>query len=202
VTESNGKEAVVREVLREVLEELLPRMGAAASNRRESAEPAPETPHGGPPVPLVPSPPIASVHRPSTWVEPDAAQAKRVEASSEPARHEDGNAKVEEVVIESDADLEAFARRLLQLYENPRDRQALRAGKLCFALRRAPGRADAAASSAPAVRIEKGAVTERAVNEAAAAGSRLVLGPRAVLTPMARDRAKKLHIEIEREARC
>jgi hypothetical protein len=48
-------------------------------------------------------------------------------------------------------------------------------------------------------RIEKGAVTERAVQAAAAAGERLVLGPRAVLTPLARDRARALGVPIEKE---
>ncbi len=51
----------------------------------------------------------------------------------------------------------------------------------------------------PATRIERGAVTERAVARAAKAGSRLVLGPRAVLTPLARDRARVLGVEIEKE---
>jgi hypothetical protein len=48
-------------------------------------------------------------------------------------------------------------------------------------------------------RIEKGAVTERTVQAAATAGARLVLGPRAVLTPLARDRARALGVPIEKE---
>jgi hypothetical protein len=48
-------------------------------------------------------------------------------------------------------------------------------------------------------RIERGAVTERAVQAAASAGVRLVLGPRAVLTPLARDRARALGVPIEKE---
>jgi hypothetical protein len=48
-------------------------------------------------------------------------------------------------------------------------------------------------------RIERGAVTERAVQAAASAGARLVLGPRAVLTPLARDRARALGVPIEKE---
>ncbi len=60
------------------------------------------------------------------------------------------------------------------------------------------------ASAAPAPggvhRVERGAVTERAVNAAAAAGARLQIGPRAVLTPLAKDRARVLGIVIERTA--
>jgi len=48
-------------------------------------------------------------------------------------------------------------------------------------------------------RIEHGAVTERAVKKAKADGARLVLGRRAVLTPLARDRARILGVEIEKE---
>ena len=48
-------------------------------------------------------------------------------------------------------------------------------------------------------RVEKGAVTERAVIAAARAGERLVLGPRAVLTPLARDKARALGVPIEKE---
>ena len=48
-------------------------------------------------------------------------------------------------------------------------------------------------------RVEKGAVTERAVIAAAKAGCRLVLGPRAVLTPLARDKARALGVPVEKE---
>jgi hypothetical protein len=51
------------------------------------------------------------------------------------------------------------------------------------------------------MRVDRGAVTERVVNEAAAAGCRLVLGPSAVLTPSGRDRARQLGVEIEKEKR-
>ena len=49
------------------------------------------------------------------------------------------------------------------------------------------------------MRVDKGAVTERIVREAAAAGARLVLARRAVLTPLARDQARTLRVAIERE---
>ena len=54
-------------------------------------------------------------------------------------------------------------------------------------------------SAQPAHRVEKGAVTEAMVAEAAKAGARLVLGRRAVLTPLARDRARAAGVEIDRE---
>ena len=48
-------------------------------------------------------------------------------------------------------------------------------------------------------RVEKGAVTERMVAAAAQAGAALVLGPRAVLTPLARDKARALGVPVQKE---
>ena len=102
----------------------------------------------------------------------------------------------ETVTLRTDADLDAFVRRLLHMFENPRHREALRTGRLRFRL--AAGSA-APGSPRPAHRVDKGAVTEAVVREAARAGARLVIGRRAVLTPLARDRARAAGVEIERE---
>ena len=59
----------------------------------------------------------------------------------------------------------------------------------------------APAPPAPAVhRIERGAVTERAVVAAARDGGRIVLGRGAVVTPLARDKARALGVALEKEA--
>jgi hypothetical protein len=102
---------------------------------------------------------------------------------------------VETVSLRSDADLDAFVKHLLRLFENPVRREALRAGRLRFRL--APGSVPGAVQ--PRHRIEKGAVTEAMVTAAAKEGAKLVLGPRAVLTPLARDRARSRGVEIEKE---
>jgi len=102
---------------------------------------------------------------------------------------------VETVSLRTDADLDAFVKRLLRLFENPQRRDALRAGRLRFRLAAAAG----PGSVQPAHRVDKGAVTEAMVRQAARAGARLVLGRRAVLTPLARDRARVAGVEIERE---
>src|SRR5262249_35131265 len=99
--------------------------------------------------------------------------------------HEDVES-VETVSLRSDAARDAFGKRLLHLFEAAARRDALRAGRLRFRL--APGAVPG--SVRPAHRIEKGAVTEAMVAGAARAGARLVLGRRAVLTPLARDRAR------------
>ena len=103
--------------------------------------------------------------------------------------------EVETVMLRTDADLAAFVSRLLHLFENPKRREDLRAGRLrfCFAPVAAPG------SFRPVHRIEKGAVTEAAVREAARSGAKIVLGPHAVLTPLGRDRARAEGVPVEKE---
>jgi hypothetical protein len=112
----------------------------------------------------------------------------------------------ETVDLSTDADLAAFVNRLLDL--GPDERERLRSGRKRFVLapRNPPPAAGPAAPAAhpPAAgsavrRIERGAVTERVIDAAARAGERLVLGRGAVLTPLARDRARSAGVEIERE---
>lgn len=104
--------------------------------------------------------------------------------------------RTETVRITGNADLQSFVFRLLDLFENPKPREDVRTGWLRFELT-----GGVAAASAPGAveRIEQGAVTERKVVAAAAAGSRLVLGRRAVLTPLAREKARTLGVPVEKE---
>jgi hypothetical protein len=104
---------------------------------------------------------------------------------------------VETISLRTDQDLAAFVTRLLHLFENPARRGDLRSGRLRFRLAAPAGPGQAG----PSRRIEQGAVTEAVVRDAARAGARLVLGPRAVLTPLARDRARAAGVEIEKERR-
>ena len=134
---------------------------------------------------------------------------------------------IETVNLSTDEDLATFVARLLDL--DPEAREELRAGRKEFRLAvpshpqtpQAPSvtqTASVPASSGgngvhgrngltavngsagpPTRRIERGAVTEKVVRDAARAGERLVLGPGAVLTPLARDRARASGVEISRE---
>jgi hypothetical protein len=145
---------------------------------------------------------VAAVLRPSTWTAP--AGPGEVIGDCHPASASpSGGARVEAVRLDSDADLQRFVAGLLTRVENPSELEALRVGRLRFALRRTPDPSTLAEAGAQlpaqAMRVDKGAVTERIVREAAAAGARLVLARRAVLTPLARDRARALHVAIERE---
>jgi len=141
---------------------------------------------------------------PASLPPPASLPAQLAPASSAPAQDgaaytvEDGVAEVETVSVRTDRELAAFVTRLLHLVENPRRRDDLRTGRLRFRL--APGGAAAGpGSTRPTRRIDQGAVTEAAVRDAARAGARLVLGRRAVLTPLARDRARAAGVEIEKE---
>jgi hypothetical protein len=122
----------------------------------------------------VPPPPVAAVHRPSTWSQPAAPG----EVIGSPER-------TETVRIASDADLAAFVRLVLEHGDE------IRRGRLRFTL--------GGATPTSALRVAHGAVTERTIKKAADAGGGLVLGPGAVLTPLAREKARALGVEIERE---
>ena len=136
----------------------------------------------------------------------EAGQRRAGPAGTAPAQDglaytvRDGVGAVETVSVRTDQELAAFVTRLLRVFEDPRRRDDLRTGRLRFRL--APGGAalaGPAGSARPVRRIDKGAVTEAVVRDAARAGARLVLGRRAVLTPLARDRARAAGVEIEKE---
>jgi hypothetical protein len=178
-----------REVAREILRELL---GGALT--RSNGE-RPSEPDAAPPQ--VPAPPVAAVLRPSTWSRPP--ELGEVIGEGRTA----GDGAVEWVRLDSDEDVDRFVQALLERFENPGDRAAIRAGRVRFALRRGAGAGGTAGGPHAAVmRVERGAVTERTVAEAARKGARLVLAPGAVPTPLAREKARALGIEIERERRC
>ena len=107
-----------------------------------------------------------------------------------------------EVVLRSDADLDSFVRRVAALCADEDVRSELAGGRHGFRLAgAAPVAAAAPAPGETAVlRVERGAVTERTVLRAARDGARLLIGRAAVLTPLARDRARSLGVPIEKEA--
>jgi hypothetical protein len=104
--------------------------------------------------------------------------------------------RVDTVRIATDHDLDAFVRELLRLFENPKTRGDLRHGRLSFRLA-----GTAMGAQAISHRIESGAVTERHIIDIAASGGGLVLGRKAVLTPLAREKARALGLPIQKEHR-
>jgi hypothetical protein len=96
-------------------------------------------------------------------------------------------AGVESVRISNDADLAAFVARLTQ----PATLEAVRTGKLRFVLQQG------AAPPVVAGDALDGVITEQKIDKVAGQGV-LVLAPGAVLTPLARDKARRLGLKIER----
>jgi hypothetical protein len=109
----------------------------------------------------------------------------------------------EEVSLQTDQDLARFVHRLVQLLEDPDAREAVKAGRHQFKLKR-PSSAMPAVPSARAAgtteKILKGVVKENTVIDAAKAGARLVIGRGVVVTPLARDKARQLGVQIERDS--
>lgn len=106
----------------------------------------------------------------------------------------DEKARTDDVRITTDKELATFVHQLLRLFENPKMRADLRNGRLTFRLAGGGGAAQTATH-----RIDSGAVTERHVADMAASGGVLVLGRKAVLTPLGREKARALGITIRKE---
>jgi len=220
----------MREVAREVMRELMHGVlgdapapqrgngradhpGAHARNgayARPDARATHDPPDDAAVVAQVPAPPVAAVLRPSTWsipATPGEVIGDRAAAAAQVIGNHGAPGRVETVTIDTNEDLERFVRGLVSRVSNPRDLAAIQTGRLRFALRRSTPSAwaDANAPGQPqvaTVRVVKGAITERAVRDAAAKGARLVLARGAVLTPLARDCARALGVEIETERKC
>lgn len=196
---------LVREVLRDVLPGLVtqasqngpppaaPTAASSALPAASSALPAARTaPPAGSLAPSATPPTSEPGPAPRPAGAASAAGSARATGGREAASRP--GASLQPVRLATDQELHEFVLHVLALADNPKRRRDLLAGRFRFTL--APA---AATASAAEHRVEKGAVTERAVQAAASAGARLVLGPRAVLTPLARDRARALGVPIEKE---
>ena len=104
---------------------------------------------------------------------------------------------VVDVTVTNDAELRYLVLRVLDLGEDPARRQAMRAGRIRFRLAGAPERRS---TEGETLRIDRGALTERAVAAAARDGQSIVLGKRAVATPLALDKARTLGVSVRKEA--
>jgi hypothetical protein len=179
---SHGREMPLdelRQLVREVLADVVGTMPA----RQSSAA-------AGPPSSI---PPADGATGPAPAGRPGDQATQQVQVGpshgATPNRDELGSWTVR---ISTDEELHTFVLRVLKLAANPKLRGNLISGRARFRLAATP------AAAAATHQMEKGAVTERLVAAAAAAGARLVLGPRAVLTPLARDKARALGVPIER----
>ncbi len=117
--------------------------------------------------------------------------------------------RIEAVSISSDAELQAFVRRVLDLSADPGGREALRSGRHGFRLASGGG-APHAGNGAPHAgngaevadgeeHIDKGVLSESKVIALARAGRTIVVGKRVAVTPLARDKARQLGVKLERD---
>jgi hypothetical protein len=194
----------LRQLVREVLAEALPGL----ARRAGQPEPAAQEPAPAPvPAPLPPTPPssvpAADAELPVSGRlagEPASGRLAGEPASAGGLASAGGPAAAAAagpwtVRLSTDDELHAFVLRVLRLADNPKLRRDLAGGRIRFSLAGQP----AGPAAQAAHRVDQGAVTERTVAAAARAGARLVLGPRAVLTPLARDKARALGVPIEKE---
>ena len=100
-----------------------------------------------------------------------------------------GTAAVETVRISNDHDLAGFVARVT----DPATAEKIRSGKLRFTL----GQSAPSALPASTAEMLTGVITEQKIDKLSGAGT-LVLGPGAVLTPLARDKARRLGLKLER----
>lgn len=111
-----------------------------------------------------------------------------------------------DVKVESDGDLNYFAWSLAEAAGHRELAAALANGKLRLHMpARANGRppsggarGEAAPAGGQEARVDTGVVNETRVAQIAKTHARLALGPRAVLTPLAKDRAREVKLEIVR----
>jgi hypothetical protein len=188
----------LRQLVREVLADVIGKMPA-----RTGSPPAPAAPPSS--VPRA-DPSGAGTSVPSGLASQPAPGGQEQSMQGRSGDRDDSGMWT--VRISTDEDLHALVLRVLKLAGNPKLRADLISGRARFRL---AGTSATAASSTAASSVaasstaaaathvmEKGAVTERAVIAAARAGARLVLGRRAVMTPLARDKARALGVPIER----
>ena len=104
---------------------------------------------------------------------------------------------VRRVRVQDDRDLADVVTQVLRLAEDPARVADLKAGRIRFAL----DTGDAPAPSAPGpIEVDRGVVTERLIQRAAREQRSLRIGPRAVVTPLARDRARALGVALDRSS--
>ncbi len=130
----------------------------------------------------------------------EVAAIRKPKAASAPAA-----AAEERVAVASDADLIAFARRVLLARRRSGQGQGDRGRPLSVPAGRGPRnqRRTGAAPQPPAPaaqshRIDSGVVTESTLNKLPRGLARLLLGPGVTVTPLAKDRARALGLTFER----
>lgn len=103
------------------------------------------------------------------------------------------------VRVADDADLNAFAKRVLALAADAAVQQSIAAGTYGFRLEHAaPAKSAAHASGGSTQRFDTGVVTETMLSRLPKGTTKILLAPGVSLTPLAKDRVRGLNLTIER----
>ena len=107
------------------------------------------------------------------------------------------------VTVRTAEDLGRFAREIAEASADPAVRAAILEGNVRFTPAggaiAAPPAAPAAASPKPTFEMKSGVLSETRLIEIGKAHGRIVLGADVVLTPLARDKAREMKIELTRQ---
>lgn len=106
------------------------------------------------------------------------------------------------VTIGSSADLGRFARDIAEASSHPDLKAAIASGDIGFDLAGGPGaaaKAPATAAADAAYEMKTGVLSETRLVEIARGHRRIVIGADVVLTPLARDKAREMRIELTRQ---
>jgi hypothetical protein len=98
-------------------------------------------------------------------------------------------------------DLNRFARDIVQAAGHEDLKAAIMTGRVTFSCKNAgPGEARPVAATARGepFRLDRGMLTEMRIGEIGKQYSKVIVGPEVVVTPLARDRARELKLELVR----
>jgi hypothetical protein len=105
-------------------------------------------------------------------------------------------------VVDVDGDLNRFARECIQAAAHEDLKAAIMTGKLTFRQAHAAAspapRPDRAPTAGASFSVNNGILNEVRIEEIGRQCARIVLGPDVVVTPLARDRARELKLELIR----
>jgi hypothetical protein len=103
----------------------------------------------------------------------------------------------EQIAIRSDDDLNRFVQRLWSAFDDPVKREAIRSGTMRFTLSAQDISAPDPFAKTPVAALS-GAISERKLLSVAKAGDTVAIAADAVITPLARDKARALNITLIR----
>lgn len=107
------------------------------------------------------------------------------------------------VAVGNAADLDRFAREILHAADHSDLKAAIAAGDICFEPAAGDGRKPKFGGEPPVKRdageLEAGVLSETRVVELARTGRRILIGRKVVVTPLAREKARQLKVELVRQ---